>query len=412
MATIGCSDQIYKAYVNLNLKYATTIIKNTKFLETLCLHITDSTVTKSIVTNIITPQNTTLELIDAQKDFSVALEIELNRIASQFISYGGLRMFFLITPLENVITKTHPIIDTVLDVIGYVKSNANSLATVATLMHFTETFDEFAVLYEKTQDKLATNPSKNVCLFYDTDRGFMNDYLQFLSLTYSKTENEFLTQNIIFRRHTVDNHENVISSVEENTTMRRNLLSFISCDANGGFIGYYTSGAMNNTNSFWVAQVRYDIQFYIMKLVSKNVPYNALSVNEKVSVGTNCLVLIQNALIRVLEYYKSQGVILEYYQAIVPDQTQDSRNSGEVKNVQVVYAGINIIVAVNGEISTDIQSAIIGSGASNATVSATSTIHLFPKEIGVLYESWGGIVKSKDNTDTENLVSLINSEVA
>ncbi|MGL6107544.1 hypothetical protein [Romboutsia sp.] len=321
-------------------------------------------------------------------------------------------MFFLITPLENVITTTHPIIDTVLDVIGYVKSNANSLATVATLMHFTETFDEFAVLYEKTQDKLATNPSKNICLFYDTDIGFMNDYLQFLSLTYSKTENEFLTQNIIFRRHTVDNHENVISSVEENKTMRRNLLSFISCDANGGFIGYYTSGAMNNTNSFWVAQVRYDLQFYIMQLISKAVPYNALSVNDKVSVGTNCLVLIQNALTRVLEYYKSQGVILDYYEAIVPDQTWNSRNSGEVKNVQISYAGVNIIVAVNGEISTDIQTAIIESGASTATVSATSTIHLFPKEKGVSYESWGEIVKTKDNTDTENLVPLINSEVA
>ena len=288
--------------------------------------------------------------------------------------------------------------------------NANSLATVATLMHFTETFDEFAVLYEKTQDKLDTNPSANVCLFYDVDIGFMNDYLQFLSLTYSKTGNEFLTQNIIFRRHTVDNHENVISSDQENIMMRRSFLSFISCDANGGFIGYFTSGTMNGTSSFWVAQVRYELQLYIIKLVSKGVPYNALSVNQVVSVGINCLLLIQNALIRVLEYYKSQGVILEYYEATVPNQTWDARNSGEVNNITVGYSGMNDIVAVNGKISTDIQKAIIESGLNVQTVSATSTIYLFPKEKGASYESWGMLIKDKYNTATENSISLTNIE--
>jgi len=411
MSIEKCSDQIYKAYVNLNLKYATTTIKDTKYLETICLHIVDSTLTKSIVSEIITPQNTTVVLIDAPESFPPLLKAELNRIAAQFTSYGGLRMFFFITPIGNLITPTDPETDTVSDVVAYVKTNANSLATVATLRHFTEKFDEFAVLYEKTQDKLATNPSKNVCLFYDVDIGFMNDYLQFLSLTYSKTGDKFLTQMIISRKHTIENHENIISSAEENAAMRRNFVSFLSCDANGGFVGYFTSGTMNNTACFWTAQVRYDLQFYIMKIIKRGVPYNALSIKDKVSVGINCLRYVQGTLIRVLKNYKSKGVILEFYQATVPDQTWEARNTGDVYNVQIVYAPMNIMVAVNGEISTDVQTAVISSGLAS-TPATTSTKLLFPKKEDATYQSWGAMIKTKDvsNPDTENLISLINNK--
>ena len=414
MATGTCSNQIDKAYVNFNLKYANVPApKNAKYLETICFHITDTNITKSIVSEIITPQDTTVELIDEQADFPMLLRTEMNRIATQFTSYGGLRMFFLITDADNLITPTDPTIDTVLDVIGYVKCNANSLATVATLDNFTQIFDEFAVLYEKTLDKLVANPSPNVCLFYDVDIGFMNDYLQFLSVTYSKTGNEFLTQMILGRKHTIENHDNIISSAEENATMRRNFISFLSCNENGGFVGYFTSGSMNNTASFWVAQVRYDLQYYILEMIKKGVPYNALSMNQKVSVGTNCLRRIYTILIRVLGNYKKQGVILEFYQATVPDQTPTARSTGDVYNVQVVYAPMNKMVAVNGEISTDVQTAVINSGLV-PTAATTSTKFLFPKKEGATYESWGGIIETKDisspDVDTGNLVSLINSE--
>jgi len=413
MATENCSNQIYKAYVDFNLKYAVTSApKDTKYMETICLHIVDTTLTKSIVSEIITPQNTTVVLIDAPESFPLMLQTELNRIVAQFTSYGGLRMFFLLTPTDNVITIPDPEIDTLLDVVGYVKQHANSLATVATLMHFTETFDEFAVLYEKTQDKLATNPSKNVCLFYDVDIGFMNDYLQFLSLTYSKTGDEFLTQMIIGRRHTIENHENIISSAEESATMRRSFLSFLSCDGNGGFVGYFTSGAMNNTACFWTAQVRYDLQYYIMEMIKRGIPYNALSIKDKVSVGNNCLKRIYDILLRVLSKYKNKGVILELYQAKVPDQTWEARNTGDVYNVQVVYAPMNTMVAVNGEISTDVQSAVINSGLAS-TPATTSTKLLFPKKEGATYQSWGLMIETKDvsTPDAANLISLINNEV-
>lgn len=416
MATGKCSNEIYKAYVNFNLKYAAgTIPKDTKFLETICFHIVDTTLIKSIVSEIVTPQNTTVVLIDEPERFPAQLKAELNRIAMQFTSYGGLRMFFLITPIGNLITRTDPETDTVLDVVGYVKQNANSLATVGALNNFVNTFDEFAVLYEKTQDKSAINPSKNVCIFYDLQIGFMNDYLQFLSLTYSKTGDEFLTQMIFSRRHTVEEHENVITSSEENATMRRNFLSFISCDASGGFVGYFTSGTMNNTACFWVAQVRYDLQYYIMQMITKGVPYNALSINQKVSVGINCLRRIYTILIRVLANYKTRGVILEVYKATVPDQTWEARKTGDVYNVQVVYSPMNIVVAVNGEISTDVQTAVINSGLASTTAVA-STKFLFPKKEGATYESWGGTAITKDisipTTDTENLISLIKNEVA
>lgn len=411
MATSGCSDQIYKAYVNLTLTYAITITKDTKFLETICLHITDSTVTKSIVTNIITPENNVVELIDAQEGFPLLLHTEINRIATQFISYGGLRMLFLITPPDNLITPTDPATDTVLDVIGYVKSNANSLATVATLDNFVQTFNEFAVLYEKTQDKLTKNPYQNVCLFYDVDIGFMNDYLQFLARNYSKTDTAFLKQMIIGRRHVIENHENVISSAEESKSMRRNLLSFISCDSVGGFVGYFTSGTMNNTNSFWVAQVRYDLQYSILNLILRGIPYNALTLKEKVSVGINCLRMIQMTLVTVLEDHKKKGVILQYYQAIVPNQTWEARYVGEVRDVKISYLGMNIVIATYGEISTDIQAAIIESNLlSLSSKTVTSTKSLFPKKEGAKYESWGAIIQEDIDTpdnETKKLVSFL-----
>lgn len=398
-----CSNSIYKAYVNFNIKYATSTIMDTSYLETVCFHLTDSTVNKSIVSKVITKQEPDLVLIDEPEGFPMALKTDLLRVASDFLGYGGLRMLFFITPEGNKITPTDPEVDTVLDVISYVKENSNSLATVAKLggvfNNFENTFDQFAVLYEQTDDKMATNASKNVCKFYNLDHGYLGDYLQFLASNYMKTGDDFLTTTIIWRRHTIVDKQNVISSAEENRAMRRNLLSFISCDQSGGFVGYFTSGSMNNTACFWVSQIKYILEFTTLSLLKKNIPYNALSITDQVT--NNCLVLIRAKLISTLQKYQKLGVILNYYNVTIPTQTTTARNSGDVENIEISYSATNSIIAVNGNISTDIASSIAESQTTTLGISlkSKSLARRISKKDKFKYESWGRLKPIKESIE-------------
>jgi hypothetical protein len=381
-----CSNQIYRSYINFKLEYASVTVKNTFFLETICLHITDSRVIKSVVSDIITTENTDLTLFDAQENLPSDLISELYRIIRNFLSYGGKRMFFFITPLDNLITLTEEE-DTISNVVTYIKANANSLATVATLEgtkgNFITIFSEFAALYEKTTDKTTPNTIPNVCKFYDLDIGYMPDYLQFLSTTYSYSGDDFLNQKIIFRRHAIENHDNVISSVDDSTNMRRNLLSFISCDSEGGFVGNFTVGAMNDTHTFWVAQVKYDIEMALLGLIKKPLFYNALSIKENVS--NNCLMVVYNITIQVLERYKTIGRIRQYYSVVVPDQTEENRQAGVIDNVSIAYDGVNIVTAINGNIKTDIT-LLTSSQSTTTTTEASAFVFSIPE--GAKQESW------------------------
>jgi len=380
-----CSNQIYRSYINFKLEYASVTVKNTFFLETICLHITDSRVIKSVVSNVVTKDNSSITLFDAQEGFPTDLRAELSRIAENFLSYGGARMFFFITPLDNLITPTQEG-DEISNVVTYIKANANSLATVATLEgvqgNFISIFSEFAALYEKTTDKTTPNTIPNVCKFYDLDIGYMPDYLQFLSMTYSYSGDDFLNQKIIFRRHSIDNHDNVISSVDDSTNMRRNLLSFISCDSQGGFVGNFTVGAMNETHTFWVAQVKYDIEMRLLELIKTPLFYNALSIKEKVS--NNCLMIVYNVIIQVLEGYKTIGRIRQYYSVVVPDQTEENRQAGVIDNVSIAYDGVNIVTAINGIIKTDITLLT----SSQSTTTTTQSAFAFSIPQGAKQESW------------------------
>lgn len=380
-----CSNQIYRSYVNLSLKYASVLVTNSFFLQTICLHLTDSRVIKSVVSDIITPENANVSLFDVQDSFPAELYTELYRIANNFLAYGGKRMFFLITPIGNMITPAQEE-DVIPNIVTYIKANANSLATVATLDDFIITFSEFAALYEKTTDKTDTNSTPNVCKFYDTDIGYMDDYLQFLSMTYAYSDSDdFLNQNIIFRRHSIDNHDNVISSVDESISMRRNLLSFISCDSEGGFVGNFTVGAMNNTHTFWVAQIKYDIELKLLQVIKTPIFYNALSITDEVT--NNCLKVVYNVIVQVLETYKTIGRINQYYSVVVPDQTEENRQAGIIDNVQIIYDGVNIVTAINGNISTDII--LISNTQTAQTTTQVATIP-FSAVTNTERETWGG----------------------
>jgi hypothetical protein len=373
---IECSDLIYKAYVDFSLEYGDTSLDvNTNFLETVCFHVTDSGISKPMVSDIITPTSTAVKIFDAQEGFPSILLGELYRVANQFIINGGLRMFFLITNVDNILTipdipPEDPEVETdpleVPDIRLYVKQHCNSLATVASLdassdngENFKETFKEFAVLYEKTQDKTVVNSDTNVCLYYnvDTNTGFSVDYLTFLSKIYSYSGNSFLTQRIIFRRQTISNHDNAITIVDENVQMKENYLSFLSCDSQGGFIGNFTVGTMNDTATFWTAQIRFDIHYYLAVRISERLIYNALSVNTRIT--NNCLLRIQLIITTILSGYVALQVINSSFSVTIPDQTAENAKAGLVSNIEIAFSPSNIITRIEGVISTDISTAIL-----------------------------------------------------
>lgn len=319
----------YNAHINITLNLSQRVELSATFLETICFHLIDATITTSTSSNVFNIANQDiifrekiLEEGEEPEELPEDTLLKIQKIAEYFLDNGGQSAMFLITPSDMQIAVEDR---------NIVRGQALTIASGDNIEQLASVFTQNILIFP-VYDKKYVNILQYAYVFYlFEDIGIDGDYLKILTMIFSKTGDDFFNRKILFSQIYMSNPANCIVYEIDILNLHNNKLSSVELvnSPNLGRISNFATQKDNGMGLYKRFKIKYECEKVLNELITReDFVYNALTIsdgnNGVIGRYQNCLIFIKNTLQVALNTYAEQGYIMNNYIVYIPSQSKEN----------------------------------------------------------------------------------------